>query len=159
MIDGYLERLSRRVRISEAIAFGSTVRGDRLKESDIDLIIISEDFAQMPFPERLGLLQLDWDNAPDLEAFGYTPDEFERFKNQTVILREAVRYGKQVYPKSSFQRRGNRSDRLSRPARGGERRGRSQSRASMRSGTLRVPAKDGTRGHGAAGSDIGSSRQ
>jgi len=98
MIDRYLEKLSKRLRINEAIAFGSTVRGDRLKESDVDLIIISEDFQQMPFPERLGLLQLDWDEPLDLEAFGYTPKEFQRFRDRTIILKEAVRYGKRVYP-------------------------------------------------------------
>ena len=52
MIDICLERL----KIDEAITFGSTVKGDRLNESDLDLIIISEDFQQMPFRERPALL-------------------------------------------------------------------------------------------------------
>jgi len=73
--------------------FGSTARGDRLKESDIDLIVISEDFKKMSLPQRFLILQKNWKPCLDLEAFGFTAEEFERLKNKSVILQEATEYG------------------------------------------------------------------
>ena len=44
------------VPIKSAFLFGSRARGDYLEESDWDLMIISPEFAGIPFPERATML-------------------------------------------------------------------------------------------------------
>jgi predicted nucleotidyltransferase len=81
------------IKVDRAILFGSTARGDRLKDSDIDLIVISQDFEHMSLPQRFLILQKNWKYQMDLEAFGFTQEEFDRLKNKSVILQEATEYG------------------------------------------------------------------
>ena len=81
------------LKVDRVILFGSTARGDRLKESDIDLIVISEDFKKMSLPQRFLVLQKNWKPRLELEAFGFTPEEFESLKDKSVVLQEAAEYG------------------------------------------------------------------
>jgi len=88
----YLENLP--VKVSRAILFGSSVRGDRLVDSDIDLIVISEDFKHMNFPKRFLILQKNCPLKLTLDVFGFTEDEFNKLKRKSIVLQEAVKYGK-----------------------------------------------------------------
>jgi len=90
-VKDYLKKLP--VKIYEAILFGSSVKGDRLVDSDIDLIVISDDFTGMSFPERFLILQKNWDDKVMLEAFGFTRDEFNKLKSKSIVLQEANEYG------------------------------------------------------------------
>jgi len=87
----YLKSLP--LKVDRAILFGSTARGDRLKDSDVDLIVISDDFREMDLPHRFFVLQKNWKPHIDLEAFGFTQEEFDRLKDKSVILQEATEYG------------------------------------------------------------------
>jgi len=87
----YLRNLP--IRVGEAILFGSSVRGDRLADSDVDLIVVSDDFKGMSFPERFLILQKNWKSELTLEAFGFTKDEFRKVKNKSIVLQEATEYG------------------------------------------------------------------
>ncbi|MDH5810957.1 MAG: nucleotidyltransferase domain-containing protein [Candidatus Verstraetearchaeota archaeon] len=90
----YLKNLP--IKVNFAIIFGSTVYGERLKDSDIDLIVVSEDFKQMPFEERVMLLQKNWKHKVMLEAFGFTLEELERLKNKSIVIQEALEKGKVI---------------------------------------------------------------
>ncbi len=78
------------------ILFGSRARGDHLKESDYDLIVISRKFEGMRFSSRasllLKLLYKEGIVLP-LELLCYTPEEFERKKSMIGIVKEALSYG------------------------------------------------------------------
>lgn len=65
-------------RISECIIFGSRVRGDYLKSSDLDIIVISEDFAKVNFPQRANLFYGRWRKEPDIDFICYTPEEIRK---------------------------------------------------------------------------------
>lgn len=91
LVQKYLERLP--IKVDEAILFGSTATNSRLAESDIDLIIISEDFKQMAMPQRFLILQKNWQSKTDLEAFGFTKEEFDSLKDKSIVLQEAIEYG------------------------------------------------------------------
>ncbi|MEM4640676.1 MAG: nucleotidyltransferase domain-containing protein, partial [Thermofilum sp.] len=74
-----LELLSRRIRVREAYLFGSYAKGTWLKTSDVDLVIVSEDFRGMRFLDRLDLInELQWKAGirPFVEAIPLTPEEF-----------------------------------------------------------------------------------
>lgn len=94
-VKGYLNRLP--IRIEDAIIFGSTARDERLYNSDIDLIVISEDFKGMDFHERMVLLFRVWDHKTvTLEAFGFTKDEFQEKVRKSLWFKEIDKYGIKV---------------------------------------------------------------
>ena len=90
-VKNYLRTLP--VKVDKAILFGSSVRGDRLVESDIDLIVISSDFKRMNSAQRFLILQKNWKSKTELEAFGFTPEEFAKVKDKSLILQETVEHG------------------------------------------------------------------
>lgn len=49
----YVRRLARSIRIRQAILTGSWATGLYLEDSDVDLIIVSDDFSKMSLSERL----------------------------------------------------------------------------------------------------------
>ncbi len=89
----YVEQLGRKIRIQRAILTGSWARGSYLEDSDVDLIVVSDDFSQMPLPDRLAYLQRQWGSRLPLEAFGYTASEFRRLRKNSTYVRDAIRHG------------------------------------------------------------------
>jgi hypothetical protein len=88
---------NRKIQIEKAIIIGSTARGDFLANSDIDLIIISPDFSNVEFFDRLRLLRKEWKNLKvELEVIGYTPKEFKEAMMMNTAIREAVKEGIQI---------------------------------------------------------------
>ena len=78
------------------ILFGSRARGDNLRDSDYDLIVVSESFRNTPFVERSSIvLEILWENGirDDIEVLCYTPEEFEKKKKQLGIVAIAVKEG------------------------------------------------------------------
>ena len=90
---GYVEQLGREIRVQEAILTGSWAKGSYLEDSDVDLLIVSDDFSRMSLPERLVYLQKGWRNKLPLEALGYTTREFRVLRKNSTFVRDAVRFG------------------------------------------------------------------
>ncbi|MEM1930111.1 MAG: nucleotidyltransferase domain-containing protein [Thermofilaceae archaeon] len=87
--------LSRRIRVREAYLFGSYAKGTWLKTSDVDLVIVSEDFRGMRFLDRLDLInELQWKAGirPFVEAIPLTPEEFAERLRESAVLRDASKY-------------------------------------------------------------------
>ena len=89
----YVRRLARDITIHQAILTGSRAKGSYLEDSDVDLIIVSDDFTKMQLPERLRYLQKQWKSKIPLEAFGYTINEFRSLQRKSTYVKEAVRTG------------------------------------------------------------------
>jgi len=89
----YVRRLARNITIHQAILTGSRATGSYLEDSDVDLIIVSDDFSKMLLPERLRYLQKQWKSKIPLEAFGYTVNEFRSLQRKSTYVKEAVRTG------------------------------------------------------------------
>jgi len=82
-------------RVAEAYLFGSYARGDWLVDSDVDLVVVSPDFAGIRWPERLDIaarLQLRLELGRWVEVLPYTPEEFEEARRRSAVLRDAERY-------------------------------------------------------------------
>jgi predicted nucleotidyltransferase len=72
------------------ILFGSQAHGDSAYGSDIDLIVISKDFAKKDVRERLELLGIAAARILEpIEAIGVTPEEWER--GEWLFLQEAAK--------------------------------------------------------------------
>ncbi len=89
----YVRRLARSITVRQAILTGSRATGSYLEDSDVDLIIVSDDFSKMKLPERLKYLQKQWKSKIPLEAFGYTVNEFATLRRKSTYVKEAVRTG------------------------------------------------------------------
>jgi len=89
----FAKRLKKRFKIEKLIFFGSRVRGDNLKHSDFDFIVVSKVFKEKPFILRASDLYDYWNEKVDIETLCYTPEEFERKKKQIGIVKTAVEEG------------------------------------------------------------------
>ncbi len=89
----YVRRLARDITVRQVILTGSLATGSYLEDSDVDMIIVSDDFSKMPLPERLRYLQKQWKSRIPLEAFGYTVNEFRTLRRKSTYVKEAVRTG------------------------------------------------------------------
>ncbi len=89
----YLPKLIDSYRPVRVLAFGSRARGNPLKESDLDLLVVSESFEEIPFIQRAP--QLLWDlRVPfAIEVLCYTPEEYERKRKEIGIVKLASKEG------------------------------------------------------------------
>lgn len=77
------------------IVFGSRAAGTARPDSDIDLIVVSERFRDIRFPNRMGdFLNKIWPEV-HVDAICYTPEEFEEMKERP-FLKKAVAQGIRV---------------------------------------------------------------
>ncbi|KXB07674.1 hypothetical protein AKJ51_00580 [candidate division MSBL1 archaeon SCGC-AAA382A20] len=75
------------------ILFGSRA-GERPHEySDVDLIIVSKNFRGKDHFERASRMYDYWDSELPVDSLCYTPEEFDKLKNQVSIVSEAIKTG------------------------------------------------------------------
>jgi hypothetical protein len=77
-LTAFCEQLRRaHIRPERLLLFGSWARGEHREESDIDLIVVSRDFARLGYLRRLETLGIAAGRAlVSVQALGYTPEEF-----------------------------------------------------------------------------------
>lgn len=85
------------INVDKVILFGSFAKGTFAEGSDVDLIVISEDWSELNQIERIKLLYRIWDKPLDANFLAYTPEEFEKKLNESVVLRDASKYWKVIY--------------------------------------------------------------
>lgn len=96
ILKDYIKKVNKKFKIQDTILFGSRARGDYLLDSDVDLIIISNDFENIEFRKRMGKLLEYWDESIDLEVLGYTQKEFDTMKKRFGLVQQAVKEGIQL---------------------------------------------------------------
>ncbi|MEM2977851.1 MAG: nucleotidyltransferase domain-containing protein [Candidatus Hadarchaeales archaeon] len=93
---GFLERVREKFGPSQVILFGSRARGEELKHSDYDLIVVSQGFEGLPFLQRLTMLYELWDLDRDADLLAYTPAEFEEKRKELGVVRKAAVEGRRL---------------------------------------------------------------
>lgn len=79
------------IRTERVILFGSHARGTAQEDSDIDLIVISNDFKDMDFMQRCECLgRAIAEIMEPIEPLAYTPEEFNIEKQKKNILHEVL---------------------------------------------------------------------
>lgn len=78
----FIKETKKRIPVEKVILFGSHAVGTPKKYSDIDIAVISPNFSGMNELKRIKLLldcahRIKSDLTIDIEAFGYTPKEYE----------------------------------------------------------------------------------
>lgn len=78
----FLKTLKRKFNLSKIILSGSRAKGNYLKESDYDLIIVSDYFKDIPFLERMKLVYELCDLDINVDIFPITEEEYEKKKKR-----------------------------------------------------------------------------
>jgi predicted nucleotidyltransferase len=83
----YLAFVGQHVRVEQAFLYGSYVYGVPRSRSDIDLVVLSRDFARMDQRRRQEQMSIwAWQaGVGDIEALGLTPEEFEAVSDLSVL--------------------------------------------------------------------------
>lgn len=87
----------RGIKVGEIYLFGSYARGDYLKSSDIDLVVVSEDWEGIPFLKRLDIVnEAIWaERLGNVEVIPVTRKELEM--KSSVVLRDASKYWIRIF--------------------------------------------------------------
>ncbi len=86
-------RLRRTYQIERILLFGSRGRGDSIKSSDVDLVVVSPDFRGVNWRERIIAVSRLWKGPVRLEPLCYTPEEFQGRAKELSIVRLASEEG------------------------------------------------------------------
>ncbi len=89
----FKKKMKEKYGIKEMLIFGSAARDEMGKDSDIDIIIISDDFKGISPLKRPVKFYMEWDLPYPVDFICYTPEEFERLKNRPSIVRDAIENG------------------------------------------------------------------
>jgi len=86
-IDHYLAFVGQHVGVERAFLYGSYAYSAPRSRSDIDLVVLSPDFAPMERRRRQEQLAIwAWQaGVGDIEALGLTPEEFEAISDLSVL--------------------------------------------------------------------------
>ena len=83
--------IQKKYGVTKVILFGSLATGHFTKESDVDLIVISDAFKGKKSFERSPPLYKDWKLGYPVDFLCFTPEEFERKRKIEGILHEAMK--------------------------------------------------------------------
>jgi len=90
----YCRRVDREFRLKRVLLFGSRSRGDFYPHSDIDLLLISDEFSDDWFARQTRLYFL---KSFQIEPLGYTTDEIQRMLDDgNTFIEHVLREGKEI---------------------------------------------------------------
>ena len=97
-----IEYLRERVQVQQAILFGSHARGEADAWSDVDLAVISPDFARMSHAKLMDLLvEVSLAVDPLVEIRPYTPKDLKEAR-PTNFLGHILAEGRVIYQNGKF---------------------------------------------------------
>lgn len=84
----------------KVVLFGSRVTGEADEESDLDVIVVSHIFDQIPFIRRMAFMLKKVRFTKHIDFLCYAPQEFERIQHTSAVLQDALQYGEVIYTPS-----------------------------------------------------------
>lgn len=92
ILKDFIVKIKERLGEVEIYLFGSYARGDWLHDSDVDLVIVSPGFKDIDLGKRYIIVRSLLPAKISVELLLYTPEEFEKMKERSVILQDAEEY-------------------------------------------------------------------
>ena len=92
----FKKRLAKTMDVEKMILFGSHARRQAGQSSDVDLILVSNDFESQRFRFRPLQLYKYWSLRLPVDFLCYTPKEFEERSRRITIVREALSHGIEI---------------------------------------------------------------
>ncbi len=104
MKDIWLQRFERKIlpvlesefKPETVIIFGSRITGNAQEGSDIDVLIISQLFKDIPFIKRMPMVLRKTRFEKHVDYICYTPTEFENIKDRSSVIMDALENGRKV---------------------------------------------------------------
>lgn len=96
-ITSALPRLVERLQPELVLVFGSRARGEAHAGSDLDVIVVAQAFAEIPFLKRMPMLLRLARFPRHIDFLCYTPEEFEQVRSVSAVVNDALREGEVVY--------------------------------------------------------------
>ena len=96
LLKRYKEQINKKIKVERLILFGSRAYGRAKKNSDVDIVIISNDFEGEKSFKRPVPLYRDWDCDYVIDIICLTPKEAEKKKKQIGTVREAITEGIEI---------------------------------------------------------------
>ena len=93
IVNSFLEKVNRQYKVVEAYLYGSFAKGNACEWSDIDVAIISTDFSDDLFDERIILMQMAVSVDDRIEP---KPFKSEFFDHNDPLVYEIVKNGTQL---------------------------------------------------------------
>jgi predicted nucleotidyltransferase len=88
-----LNMVRERLAAKHIIVFGSVARGEATADSDLDVIFVSEKFAEVKTPNRPELVfDLLW-SGTSVDTICFTPEEFAKYRRWPGIVKTACEEG------------------------------------------------------------------
>ncbi len=99
-IQRFMKLADTKINIEKIVLFGSHAMDQAHKWSDIDIAVISDDFKDVDYRDRLLVLsKIAWhQKVTEIDALGYTVEEFES-DNPLDLVTEIKKCGIVVYEK------------------------------------------------------------
>lgn len=86
------------ISVERVLLYGSYARGTAHEGSDVDIVVISKDFAKFaPFDLLEFLSRIAWKCDGPLEVIGYTPDEVRGKEGNSIFWDEICKTGRVLY--------------------------------------------------------------
>ncbi len=86
----FLETLRKRDPEAKVFLCGSYARGDWLKDSDVDLIVVSRIFSKLDVGKRFVLVKKLMGPGCSLDLLAFTPKEFGRAAERSMIVEDML---------------------------------------------------------------------
>lgn len=87
---------SRLGTVDKVLLFGSRSRGEAGRDSDVDILVVSEAFVGLSHLKRVALVGESWDLPYPVDFLCYTPSEFERRRLEVSIVSVALEEGTEI---------------------------------------------------------------
>jgi len=88
----FLKDIRAHAQGAKVLLFGSRATGKANRDSDYDLIVVSESFKKTPFVDRPAGIWLKSDVGIAADLLCFTPKEFARASKTSVILRDGLKH-------------------------------------------------------------------
>lgn len=101
IINQFVKELQKHILVTKIILFGSYAKSQQSEWSDIDLAVISDDFRNVTYLDRLVMLgKFAWQaKATVIEALGFTEEEYAH-ASKLDFLSEIKKNGVVIYDAS-----------------------------------------------------------
>jgi predicted nucleotidyltransferase len=76
---------------NKVIMFGSRVSGKAKRNSDLDIIMVSDYFVNIPFIKRMSIALKKVAFPKHIDYICYTPKEYKKMKNESSIIMDALK--------------------------------------------------------------------
>lgn len=91
-----LPKIVKEFKPQKLLIFGSRVKGTAQEDADIDIILVSNYFANIPFLKRMPLVSKKVPFPKHIDYLCYTPEEYEKIKNESSVIIDALKNSMEI---------------------------------------------------------------